>query len=190
MTKGRPMELPKGFNVTDRCVEDTLHMDYENKPGDGFLDLNFAAGEQPETLTRAEEAEQAEAAIGKHDDGTDSGGGALAETEKVTVEAEDTEAEEDVVDEKSKDQSVRSSAKRKKGRRQKSAAVLDEHDSCCCPFQDENKTVFAVSDLVWGKLANQNNMDAFLARADHVTIPSHIHGSVNGRNINGNKNDL
>ncbi|KAG6493625.1 hypothetical protein ZIOFF_048618 [Zingiber officinale] len=126
-------------------------MDSENKPGDGFLDLNFAAREQPETLTRAEEVEQAEAAIGKHNDGTDSGGGALAETEKVTVEAEDTEAEEDVVDEKSKDQSVRSSAKRKKGRRRKSVAVLDEHDSCCCPFQDENKTVFEVSDLVWGK---------------------------------------
>ncbi|KAG6478026.1 hypothetical protein ZIOFF_061458 [Zingiber officinale] len=128
---------------------DQVHMDSENKPGDGFLDLNFAAGEQPETLTRAKEAEQVEAVIGKHDDGTDSGGGALAETEKVTVEAEDTEAEEDAVDEKSKDQSVRSSAKRKKGRRRKSAAVLDEHDSCCCPFQDENKTIFAVSDLVW-----------------------------------------
>ncbi|KAG6485885.1 uncharacterized protein LOC122008330 [Zingiber officinale] len=127
-------------------------MDSEIKPGDGFLDLNFAAGEQPETLTGVEEAEQAEAAIGKHDDGTDSGGGGLAETEKVTVEAEDTEADDDVVDEKSKDRSVRSSAKRKKGRRRKSAAVLDEHDSCCCPFQDENKTVFAVSDLVWGKV--------------------------------------
>ncbi|XP_074569667.1 uncharacterized protein LOC141826325 [Curcuma longa] len=137
-------------------------MDSENKAGDGFLDLNFAAGEQPETLTGVEEDEQAEEAIGKHDDGTDSGGGALAETGKLIVEVEDTEADDDVVDEKleavefedrsaARESERGSSAKRKKGRRRKSAVVLDEHDSCCY-LQDENKTVFAVSDLVWGKV--------------------------------------
>ncbi|XP_074555558.1 uncharacterized protein LOC141811405 [Curcuma longa] len=147
-------------------------MESETKGGDGVLDLNFVAVEQPETLTDGpadlgsgvpeigvKEDEEVEEVIGDHDTGIS----ALAEVGKVAVEVEDTEADTDVVDEKSKetvideDQSARafeggSSTKRKKGRRRKSAVVRDEYDSRPCPFQDENKTAFAVSDIVWGKV--------------------------------------
>ncbi|KAG6523148.1 uncharacterized protein LOC122045017 [Zingiber officinale] len=145
-------------------------MDSETKAGDGVLDLNFVAGEQPETLTGGpadlgsgvpeigvKEDEEVEEVSGDHDTEIS----ALAEVGKVAAEVEDTEADRDVVDEKSKetvideDESARasgSSAKRKKGRRRKSAVVRDEYDSRSRAFQDENKTVFAVSDIVWGKV--------------------------------------